>query len=369
MTAIRLEGLAKHYGETAAVAGVTLSVPSGSLFFLLGPSGCGKTTLLRMIAGFIEPTAGRIFFDSTEVTATPPNARNTGMVFQNYALWPHMSVAENVAFGLDVRSIAKAEKERRVREALALVRMQDYATRKPGELSGGQQQRVALARAVVIEPQVLLLDEPLSNLDAKLRIEMRHEIRRIVDTLKVTTVYVTHDQKEALSLADGMAVLNAGSIAQLGAPRELYRRPNSRFVADFLGESNFIEAVRSYSYRWNAQGVAMHSSVACDASSATLSLRPEALRMSTSMSTSASAGVNVLHGRLLSSAYLGEVAQHVVHVEGVGELKVFELNPRDAQNIGSTITLSIDPDDVVPISDAPLPHEVVPSILVGGAKR
>ncbi|MSR41783.1 MAG: ABC transporter ATP-binding protein [Phycisphaerales bacterium] len=369
MTAIRLEGLAKHYGETAAVAGVTLSVPSGSLFFLLGPSGCGKTTLLRMIAGFIEPTAGRIFFDSTEVTATPPNARNTGMVFQNYALWPHMSVAENVAFGLDVRSIAKAEKERRVREALALVRMQDYATRKPGELSGGQQQRVALARAVVIEPQVLLLDEPLSNLDAKLRIEMRHEIRRIVDTLKVTTVYVTHDQKEALSLADGMAVLNAGSIAQLGAPRELYRRPNSRFVADFLGESNFIEAVRTESYRWNAQGVAMHSSVACDASSATLSLRPEALRMSTSMSTSASAGVNVLHGRLLSSAYLGEVAQHVVHVEGVGELKVFELNPRDAQNIGSTITLSIDPDDVVPISDAPLPHEVVPSILVGGAKR
>ncbi len=343
MTAIRLEGLTKHYGQTAAVAGVTLSIPSGSLFFLLGPSGCGKTTLLRMIAGFIEPTAGRIFFDQTDVTATPPNARNTGMVFQNYALWPHMSVAENVAFGLDVRSIARPEKERRVREALALVRMEAYAARKPGELSGGQQQRVALARAVVIEPQVLLLDEPLSNLDAKLRIEMRHEIRRIVDTLKVTTVYVTHDQKEALSLADGMAVLNAGSIAQLGAPRELYRRPSSRFVADFLGESNFVEAKRTGAFHWNAQGVALHSSIPCDAESVTLSLRPEALRLR------ASEGSNTMRGRVVSSAYLGEVAQHVVHVDGVGALKVFELNPRESLDVGSVVTLGVEAEDVVPI--------------------
>ncbi len=362
MTAIRLEGVAKHYGETKAVAGVTLSIPSGSLFFLLGPSGCGKTTLLRMIAGFIEPTAGRIFFDSTEVTATPPNARNTGMVFQNYALWPHMSVAENVAFGLDVRSIPRAEKERRVRDALALVRMEQYAARKPGELSGGQQQRVALARAVVFEPQVLLLDEPLSNLDAKLRIDMRHEIRRIVDTLKVTTVYVTHDQKEALSLADGMAVLDAGLISQLGAPRELYRRPNSRFVADFLGESNFVEATRVEAYRWNAQGIAMHSSIACDASRATLSLRPEALHLTTSDSP------NAMRGRLLSSAYLGEVAQHVVYVEGAGSLKVFELNPRSAREIGSMVSLCIDPEDVVPIPGAPSSDEVMPAVLLPGTR-
>ncbi len=362
MTAIRLEGIAKHYGQTAAVAGITLSIPTGALFFLLGPSGCGKTTLLRMIAGFIEPTAGRIFFDSTEVTDTPPNARNTGMVFQNYALWPHMSVAENVAFGLDVRSVPRAEKEKRVRDALALVRMEGYAARKPGELSGGQQQRVALARAVVFEPRVLLLDEPLSNLDAKLRIDMRLEIRRIVDTLKVTTVYVTHDQKEALSLADGMAVLDAGLIAQLGAPRDLYRRPNSRFVADFLGESNFVEATRVESYRWNAQGVALHSSVACDASRATISLRPEALRLSTG--DGASGGANLMRGRLQASAYLGEVAQHLVSVEGVGVLKVFELNPREAREIGSTVALTIDSDDVVPIPDAPVRHEVVPSSVL-----
>jgi iron(III) transport system ATP-binding protein len=231
---------------TTAVDRVSLAIEPGELFFLLGPSGCGKTTLLRMIAGFIEPTQGKILFDAgsgsppTDVTFMPAEKRDTGMVFQSYALWPHMTVAQNVAFGLEVRGIAKDERESRVREALAQVRMQEYAARKPNQLSGGQQQRVALARAIVVKPRVLLLDEPLSNLDARLRVELRAEIRRICKASGITTVYVTHDQKEALSMADRIAIMRAGKLEQLGTPLDLYHRPESRFVAEFLGETNIL---------------------------------------------------------------------------------------------------------------------------------
>ena len=240
MSSITLRNITKQFGRTSAVDGIDLTIPSGDLFFLLGPSGCGKTTLLRMIAGFIEPTAGQVVFGEKDVTALPPNKRNTGMVFQSYALWPHMSVAENVAYGLKIRKLDKPARDRKVAKALESVRMAEYADRKPNQLSGGQQQRVALARALVIEPTVLLLDEPLSNLDAKLRLEMRSEIRRLCTETGITTVYVTHDQKEALSMADGVAVLKDGAVQQVGPPRELYERPRSRFVADFLGETNFI---------------------------------------------------------------------------------------------------------------------------------
>ena len=242
MGSITLSGIRKFYGTTKAVDGVDLVIEQGELFFLLGPSGCGKTTLLRMIAGFIDPTEGRIDFEGRDVTFTPPNKRNTGMVFQSYALWPHMTVAENVAYGLVLRKLPADVRAAQVAEALTMVQMDEYAARKPNELSGGQQQRVALARALVVKPDVLLLDEPLSNLDAKLRLEMRTEIRRICKKSGITTVYVTHDQDEALSMADRIAVLKSGSVRQLGPPRDLYRKPATRFVAEFLGETNFVPA-------------------------------------------------------------------------------------------------------------------------------
>src|SRR5436190_5526067 len=239
---VSIRNLTKKFGEAVVIKAISLEVHDQELFFLLGPSGCGKTTLLRLIAGFYLPDEGRLFFGGKPMNAVPPHQRNTGMVFQNYALWPHMTVAENVVYGLDVRGVSAAEKKERVAEALAIVQMDKFAHRAPNQLSGGQQQRVALARALVIRPDVLLLDEPLSNLDARLRLEMREEIRRIHARTRITTIYVTHDQKEALSLADRMAVLRHGIVEQLGDPRSIYRSPANRFVADFIGETNWFEA-------------------------------------------------------------------------------------------------------------------------------
>src|SRR6059058_5957216 len=239
---VSIRNLIKRFGKTAVLQDISLEIASQELFFLLGPSGCGKTTLLRLIAGFYQPDAGQLFFGDKPMSGVPPHRRNAGMVFQNYALWPHLTVAENVAYGLEVRAVSASEKKQRVAEALGIVQMEKYADRAPNELSGGQQQRVALARALVIKPDVLLLDEPLSNLDARLRLEMREEIRRIHAQTKITTIYVTHDQKEALSLADRIAVMRQGQIEQIGAPRSLYRAPANRFVADFIGETNWLPA-------------------------------------------------------------------------------------------------------------------------------
>ena len=238
---VSLHNITKRFGATPVVNAVTLDIAAGELFFLLGPSGCGKTTLLRTIAGFYFPDTGTLKFGDRDVTTLPPNQRNTGMVFQNYALWPHMTVAGNVAYGLEVRKIPADEKTKRVKAALAAVRMGEFADRPATLLSGGQQQRVALARALVVNPDVLLLDEPLSNLDAKLRLEMREEIRRLHKETGLTTIYVTHDQAEALSLADRVAVMNLGEIEQVGTPRELYRSPANEFVTGFLGAANFAE--------------------------------------------------------------------------------------------------------------------------------
>src|SRR5699024_9215490 len=241
MNSVGLEIITRIYGGTTpSVDDVSLTVGDGEFFTLLGPSGCGKSTTLRMIAGFIQPTSGTIRFGEREVTSLPPHKRDTGMVFQNYALFPHMDVTGNVAYGLSMRHVAKAEKTKRVTEALDIVGLGGYSDRRIDQLSGGQQQRVALARALVIQPSVLLLDEPLSNLDAKLREETRAQIRQIQKRAGTTSVYVTHDQSEAMAMSDRIAVMNAGVLHQVGAPREIYRRPTTSFVARFIGRSNVL---------------------------------------------------------------------------------------------------------------------------------
>lgn len=240
MVSVKLVNLTKRFGNVVATDHVNLNIKDGEFFTLLGPSGCGKTTTLRIIAGFYQPDDGSVFFDDEDVTNLQPDKRQTGMVFQNYALWPHMKVSENVAYGLKVRKVSRKEIKERVKRILELVQLQGMEDRIPFQLSGGQQQRVALARALVIEPKVLLLDEPLSNLDAKLRLEMRREIIQIQKKLGITTVYVTHDQEEALSVSDRIAIQHQGSIQQVASPKEIYTRPNNAFIADFIGQCNFL---------------------------------------------------------------------------------------------------------------------------------
>ncbi|MCR8643504.1 ABC transporter ATP-binding protein [Paenibacillus sp. N1-5-1-14] len=241
MTAVTLKGISKQFGRVSGVSGVNVEIGSGEFFTLLGPSGCGKTTTLRMIAGFYYPSEGRILFGEQDVTSLPPNKRNTGMVFQNYALFPHMTVFENIAFGLQTRKEPKVIIRDKVERALAQVHLETYGTRRIDQLSGGQQQRVALARALVIQPDLLLLDEPLSNLDAKLREETRYEIKRLQLELGVTTLYVTHDQAEAMSMSDRIMVMNGGTVQQIGTPQEIYNEPVNRFVSTFIGETNLWE--------------------------------------------------------------------------------------------------------------------------------
>ncbi|MGZ3605096.1 MAG: ABC transporter ATP-binding protein, partial [Thermodesulfobacteriota bacterium] len=237
---IKLDDVVKRFGTLEAVSHVSLDIKDGELFTLLGPSGCGKTTILRLVGGFHKPDQGRIYFGDKEVSALAPYERNIGMVFQNYALWPHMTVASNVAYGLKLKKIATSEIAGNVSRTLKLVNLTGLETRYPGQLSGGQQQRVALARALVLNPDVLLLDEPLSNLDAKIRIQVRAEIRKLQKELGITTIYVTHDQEEALTLSDRIAVINLGKLQQIGSPRDLYERPENPFVADFIGINNLI---------------------------------------------------------------------------------------------------------------------------------
>ncbi|MCD6324197.1 MAG: ABC transporter ATP-binding protein [Desulfurococcales archaeon] len=243
MVTVKLQGVTKRFGKVVAVDDVTLEIRHGEFFTFLGPSGCGKTTTLRVIAGLEMADEGRIFFDDTEVTDFPPYKRDTGMVFQNYALWPHMTVFDNIAYGLKLKKLPKDEIRRKVKEVLDLIKLTGMEDRYPTQLSGGQQQRVALARALVVEPKVLLLDEPLSNLDAKLRVEMREEIQRIQRKLGITAIYVTHDQEEAMVISDRIAVLNQGKVMQVGTPQELYRRPRNLFVATFLGRYTLVEGI------------------------------------------------------------------------------------------------------------------------------
>ena len=331
---VRLKNVTKSFGSNRVVDDITIDIAPGELFFLLGPSGCGKTTLLRSIAGFYIPESGSIFIGDRDVTKLPPEDRDTGMVFQSYALWPHMTVAENVAFGLELRKVSKDEMKQRVAEALSLVRMSDRAEYRPNQLSGGQQQRVALARALVVRPKCLLLDEPLSNLDAKLRLEMRTEIRRICKQAGLTAIYVTHDQKEALSIADRLAILDRGTIQQCGTPQDVYLHPNSKFTANFIGETNFIEGkvsdVRPDRIDVEtAMGLLVSTAPAHESlkegQAVTVSLRPEVIHVGTLPKDV----TNVFDANVHDTIYLGEMAQHTVNIENSDvKLKAFELNPK-----------------------------------------
>jgi len=348
MVGVRLEQVTKRFEDVVAVDEVSIEIQSGELFFLLGPSGCGKTTMLRLIAGFYAPDAGRIFFDEREISHVPPHKRNTGMVFQNYALWPHMTVWENVVYGLDVRKVPLRAKKDRGMEVLRIVRMAEFAERTPNQLSGGQQQRIALARALVIEPDVVLLDEPLSNLDAKLRIEMREEIKRIHEQVGTTMIYVTHDQKEALSMADRMAVLNAGRIAQVGDPRTIYNNPNSPLVAGFIGETNFIRgkvsaldggiavdtSVGPILSTMDGRDLAVGDPVLC-------SIRPECMHIG-------GADKNRLSGQVSRVMYLGDNEQYFLALSDGTSVKVVETGSKKRKaELGEQTIISFDTEDVV----------------------
>lgn len=350
---VSIDQVSKRFGEVLALDSVTLSIEPGEIFFLLGPSGCGKTTLLRCLAGFHFPDSGTIRFGADDVTRLPAHRRHTGMVFQNYALWPHKTVAENVAFGLEERGATRESIRTGVAEALESVRMEGYGTRAIHQLSGGQQQRVALARALVVRPRCLLLDEPLSNLDAKLRLEMRTEIRRICKETGLTAIYVTHDQKEALSVADRLAVLNEGRVCQVGAPGEVYRRPKSRFVADFIGETNFLDAEvialgegtllaeTGSGHRFEAVGADFRLG-----DKVTLSIRPEAWRLvKLTDGAPQGDGVNAVSCQIGEVTYLGEMAQYRVTAGAIG-LKIYEMNPRVVTTEGACYA-SVAAEDVV----------------------
>ncbi len=319
--AIELAGLTKRFGDVVAVDSIGLEVGVGELVSLLGPSGCGKTTTLNMVAGFLDPDAGDIRLHGQSVADRPPHKRNSGMVFQSYALFPHMSVFENVAFGLRVRRLPKAEIERSVHEALAMVRLDGLHDRSTQQLSGGQRQRVSLARALVYQPDVLLLDEPFSNLDAKLRVAMRAELVEIQRRAQVTALFVTHDQEEAMHISDRIVVMNAGRIEQIGSPTDVYRRPESVFVADFLGEANLVEgriaaATAETATVETADGLQFRAETTkpwSNGDACWLMVRPEHLVVCADTDP---APANRMHGTVKSHAFLGSA--HIVQVEAAG---------------------------------------------------
>jgi iron(III) transport system ATP-binding protein len=344
---IAVENLTKRFGPLAAVSDVSLSVEQGELFTLLGPSGCGKTTLLRLLAGFYTPDAGEIRFGDRVVNHVPPHERGIGMVFQNYALWPHMTVLQNVSYGLKLRKVPAAEMASRVQAVLEKVGLTGLGVRYPGQLSGGQQQRVALARALVLNPQMLLLDEPLSNLDAKIRVQVRSEIRKLQKDIGITAVYVTHDQEEALAMSDRIAVFNQGKTCQVGPPKMLYERPANRFVADFIGINNFVEGtVRSVegpnrSLRVETglgEMLAVHDERLRAGDRCVICVRPENL----ALNEPAGGEKNRFTGRIVLTAYLGNTLRYDVDLGGGAVFKADVGDPwhHDLLPLGTPVTLS-----------------------------
>jgi iron(III) transport system ATP-binding protein len=332
---VAIEQVSFSYGANLIIDNVSLDIAKGEFFAFLGPSGSGKTTLLRLIAGFGIPSSGRILVDEKDVTHMPPWSRNVGMVFQNYALWPHMTVGKNVAFGLERRRLPKAEIARKVAAVLDLVGLGPFADRRPAQLSGGQQQRVALARTLVIEPTVLLLDEPLSNLDAKLRIEMRSELRQLQQKVGITTVYVTHDQEDANSVADRVAVLDQGRIQQVGTPVELYDHPANRFVAGFLGTANMIDGQVQPDGRFIADGFVLDAAGA-PAGSAAIAIRPQDI-------TIGPAGTGIA-ASVVGREFLGSVTRYRIRI-GNNDMTVDVPHRRDVvpYDVGAAVSAVIDP--------------------------
>jgi ABC-type Fe3+/spermidine/putrescine transport system ATPase subunit len=356
MPTVTLNQLGRAFGHFKAVDGIDLEIRDGEFLSLLGPSGCGKTTTLRMLAGFVDPTEGTIAVDgrvlSSPQGSVPPEKRGMSMIFQSYAIWPNMTVAENVAFGLKLRKLPAAEIKRRLGDVLDVVQMGALADRYPAELSGGQQQRVALARAIVVEPSVLLLDEPLSNLDANLREEMRFEIRRLHEALRITTVYVTHDQAEAMVTSDRVAVMNQGRIEQVDVPYKVYSRPRTRFVAGFIGRTNFVEALRNGSAVL-FDGFAIETSRFEDLGGAagdalTFSVRPQSLQLSrTPLPDDHRFAVK---GSIVQRSFLGEHWDYVFGPEN-SELRLkVATQPSDVHEVGSDAWLAIDPKLMVAIA-------------------
>jgi iron(III) transport system ATP-binding protein len=354
---ISIRGVVKRFGAVTAVDRADLSVRDGELFTLLGPSGCGKTSLLRLLAGFYQPDDGEIRFGERVVSGLPPYERNIGMVFQNYALWPHMTVAGNVAYGLKLRKLGGAEIATRLAEGLRKVNLTGYESRYPGQLSGGQQQRVALARALVLNPDILLLDEPLSNLDAKIRVQVRAEIRKLQQELGITTIYVTHDQEEALSLSDRVAVMKDGRVLQVGRPKELYERPRTRFVADFVGTNNLVPG--RVSGRAGAElmvdtavGTLRAVSDVPVGERCVLAIRPENVAVDAGAGSGAG---NVVRGRVSFVSYLGSALRYDVEA---GSGQVLKADIRDpwhheplsigrevAVSFPASVTLAVAEDD------------------------
>jgi iron(III) transport system ATP-binding protein len=351
-TILQVEAVHKRYGDVTALAGVSLTIKGGEFFTLLGPSGCGKTTLLRCIAGFLRPDDGRILCDGERLDRLPAHKRDIGMVFQNYAIFPHLTVFENVAYGLRARRVPPDELRKRALEALQLVQMDALANRRPDQLSGGQQQRVALARAMAIRPRLLLMDEPLSNLDAKLRVEMRTEIRRLQRELGITTIYVTHDQEEALAISERLAVIHAGQVEQVGFPWDVYQTPQSAFVAQFIGTSNSLVGTL-------APGQGEWSSVLIDdwrlgarrsegLTGAVLAVfRPEALSLVTDDRDTTGATIGA--AEVISREFLGAVLRYRLRLPGGALIHLDEHKP-DAARLrpeGARVRFTVRPEDVM----------------------
>ena len=370
---IRLVGLVKRFGDAVAVNGIDLHVTPGEFFTMLGPSGCGKTTTLRLIAGFERPDEGKILLDGNDMSRTPPHKRRVSTVFQSYALFPHKSVADNVAFGLRYQRATKAEAKRRVAESLALVRMEDYGHRRPAQLSGGQQQRVALARALVLEPPVLLLDEPLGALDARLRIDLQVELKRIQEQLEVTFIYVTHDQDEALTMSDRVAVMRGGNIEQCGVPRALYETPETAFVANFLGASNLVPVAVGHAQGDGTQlslgsfSLRAETCALSQGDDAVAMIRPENIRLEAHGTT----GENRLPGMVEEVVYLGFHQEVRVRL-ATGTLLRADVSNDDEQDEheqGDPVSVHLPPrhlrvlaaDNAVPSATAAAAPEEVPA--------
>jgi iron(III) transport system ATP-binding protein len=346
VAAVELRSLTKTYGDLAVVDDISLHIDHGSLVCLLGPSGCGKTTTLRLIAGFVEPTAGEIYVGdrlvSSPARTVPPERRNMSMIFQSYALWPHMTVRENVVYGLKLRKIDRDTIDRKLTTILATTRIAELADRYPAELSGGQQQRVALARALIVEPETLLLDEPLSNLDANLREEMRFEVRRLHDEYRYTTVYVTHDQAEAMTTADLIAVMNHGKIEQLGTPEEIYDRPGSEFVARFIGASNVVKGKAVDATHISFAGTTLRCtgqplSAGVDAA---IAIRQHEITLSPAKPAD---GVNVVQATVARQVFLGSSRDYMVELAGGAQVRV-TAPPSESIPEGSPVWLHLPPD-------------------------